>query len=553
MIKVVKENLIPLFTLSLIILLTFWNLPRTFYQQDEWQALGHNLIEGINNLTKYSSPIQIILGEGRPLTRALNLLFFGFFKFDLVPIAIFSIIFHTLNTFLVFFLVKRISPKTFLAFFTSLFFAVNSVSHQAVTWAAAAGTLPATTLILLSILTYFRFLEDEEKQWLYFSFGSAILSLFFKETGLFLFVFLPLLSLLFKKKATCKDFLVTHLPLFVYGGLLLTFRMIELFLRTEHVAGFVGGGKNFIGTVIFHLILYPLTSLFQVFVPSLDLYRLTPILTKIQYKFLLGSPFIDLVAQSVVADLAAVMGSAVLLGFLIYAINRTKDEVMKRNILFALSLFFLSFLPYAVLHRESSYLSSRYFYVGGVAGGMIFGYIVIFLADLSKYFKWVILGLVALYLYHHASIIRNDINYQVSLGNQKKAVLLGIKKAYPKLEKDNIFYVTSDKAFYGDITNPFQNGLGYILEVWYYDSGNIPKEFLTENFLWDLGSEGYRKIGERGFGYFQDINKMIQVMKENNLSKNIVHAFYYDSKTGQILDNTQEIQERLATISALRK
>lgn len=553
MIRLIKNNRFCLVSLAIITLFTFWDLPRTFYQQDEWQTLGHNLVEGVGNIASNVSVIQLFFARGRPLSRVLYLIFVGFFRFDLAPIAIFSITTHIFNSFLVFLLVKEILRKTSVAFLASLFFAVNSVSHQAITWAAAVGTLPATSLILLSILSYFRFLKQKEKRWLYSSFGLAILSLFFKETGAFLFILLPIIFLLFKKKTTLKKLLNIHLPLFIYGGLMLIFRIIGLFFRTEHVAGFVGGGKNFIGTAIFHLILYPLTSLFQVFVPPLNLYQLTPTLTKIQYKFLIGSPMIDLVAQSIVADMVAVVGSMAILGLLMLLINKSKDTITKRNVLFALAFLFLSFLPYVVLHRESSYLSLRYFYVGVVGGGIIFAYIIFFLAGLSKYLKWIVLGLVAIYLYHHASIIRSDINYQVNLGNERRAILDAIKKDYPKLGKDTIFYVTSDKAFYGEITNPFQNGLGYVLEVWYYDSGNIPKEFLEENFLWDLGSEGYRKIGDRGFGYFQNLDKMVKAIKDNKLSLNIVHAYFYDAKNGQLINNTDEIRQKIATISAGRK
>lgn len=553
MTKVVKENLIYLLTFSLVALFTFWKLPQTFYQQDEWQTLGHNLVEGVGNITSNVSVIQLFFAEGRPLSGVLYLIFVGFFRFDLVPIAIFSITTHIFNSFLVFLLVKEILRKTSVAFLASLFFAVNSVSHQAVTWAAAVGTLPATSLILLSILSYFRFLEKEEKRWLNFSFGLAILSLFFKETGTFLFILLPIIFLLFFKKKTFEKFINIHLVLFIYGGLMIIFRIIELFFKTERVAGFVDGGKNFIGTTIFHLILYPLTSLFQVFVPPRNLYQLTPTLTKIQYKFLIGSPMINLVAQSIVADLVAIVGSMVILGLLTLLISKSKDAITKRNILFALVFFFLSFLPYAVLHRESSYLSSRYFYVGAIGGGIIFGYAISFLISINKYLKWLILGLAAIYLYHHASIVRSDINYQVNLGNERRAILESIKKDYPEMGRDNIFFLTSDKAFYGEITNPFQNGLGYVLEVWYYDSGNIPKEFLEENFLWDLGSEGWRSIGERGFGYFQDLDKMVEAIKDNKLSLNIVHAYFYDAKNRQLINNTDEIRQKIATMSAWQK
>jgi hypothetical protein len=139
------------------------------------------------------------------------------------------------------------------------------------------------------------------------------------------------------------------------------------------------------------------------------------------------------------------------------------------------------------------------------------------------------------------------------LGNDRKAVLAGIKSNYPNLADKNIFYVTSDKSFLGDITNPFQNGLGYVLEVYYYDSGKIPKEFLSENFLWDLGAEGYREKDNYGFGYFQNIDSMAKEMAENKLSRSIIHGFFFDSNSKKVLNISDEIRSRLATISAIPK
>lgn len=91
------------------------------------------------------------------------------------------------------------------------------------------------------------------------------------------------------------------------------------------------------------------------------------------------------------------------------------------------------------------------------------------------------------------------------------------------------------------------------MEVWYYDSGNIPKGFLEENFLWDLGSQGYRKAANGGFGYFQDLDKMVEAIKENNLSLNLVHAYFYDAQNKRITNNTGEIKRKVATFSGLRK
>jgi len=552
MLKLLRENLV-LFLLTIVIVLTFWSLPKTFYQQDEWQSLGYFLAQGPEDVLRHTTPLGSISGEGRPLSGIFYLVFLGGFKLDVVPITIFAVSNHLFNTFLVFLLANKISKNKYIGLFAASLFALNSVSHQAVTWISAVTTLPTTSLILLSLITYLRFLGSNKKKDLYISFVFGAISLFIKETGVFLFISFPIIYFIYRRKANFKEFFNLHLPLIIYGALFLLTRLTVLFLRTEKVAGFVGGGENFIQLVIFHSVLYPLTSLFQIYIPPLDLYSITPAITKMQYKFLVGSPLTDLVAQSVTADMISILGAMVILGVLLLISIKSKDKTANKNILFALALFFLSFLPYAVLNRDSSYLSSRYFYVGAVGAGILFGYIIYFLSNLNKYSKWIVLPLVFIFLFHHASTIRSDINYQVKLGNERKAVLNGIKTLKPTLDDKTIFYITSDKEYYGPITNPFQNGLGYVLQIVYYDSGKVPKEFLSENFLWDLGSQGYRELGNKGFGYFQNIDKMAKKMEKNNLRVDSIHAFFIRSSDTKVLDITSDVRTRISTISAITK
>lgn len=549
--KIIRERL-HWFLIISASLFTFWNLPKTFYQQDEWQTVGYNLVQGFSHFFS-TSPLLLVFGEQRPFSFLMYALLLGFFKFNAVPAILFAIIFHILNSVLVFYLVEKISKKQSIAFVAALFFVASSVSHQAITWISAINTLPAASLILISIITYFKYLEKANRRYLSISFLSAILSIYFKGTGLFLFVLLPLIPFIYKNKhRSIKNIIRLNFPLLIFGLLMILTRIGQVFFRSEKVAGFVNRGdeSSFVLTVFIHTILYPLTSLFQIFVPPADLYGLTQSITTSQYKFLVGSPLKDLVAQSVVADLVAILGSVTILVLFGFMAIKNKDKTVGRNILFAILLFFLSLFPYMALDRDSSYLSSRYFYVSAIPAGILFGYVIYFLVKINKYLKWIVLFSTSLYIFHHASIVRQDINYQVSLGEQRKAVLKGIKDIYPNLEKNSIFYVTSDKKFYGEVTNPFQNGLGYVLEIWYYDSGNVPPEFLKNNFLWDLGSEGYQKKGDKGFGYYQDMDKMITDMKKNKFDEDSIHAFFIKSNEKEIIDITQETRERISTLSA---
>ncbi len=545
--KVFKH--IYLVIIPLLILFVYWDLPKTFYQQDEWQAIGHILVQGAGNIVHYTTPEQLLLGGGRPLSRALNLILLGHFKFNLLPISIFAIVIHSLNSLLVFYLAKKLFNKFWISFFASLFFALNSVSSQSITWVAAVGGLPATTFLIASLIFYVEYLSKNNKKYIYFSYIFGLISLLFKESALFLFILYPLAFFLYKEKIRIKEFLVVHSPLFFYGILILFFRYLGLFFRNDNAAGFVGVADNPVRSALVHLVLYPITSLFQIFVPPTDLYNLTPLIIKTQYKFLIDSPVRDLVAQSIAADMVSSIGAFFILGIFIFLIYKTKDKFTKKGIIFILLFFFLSLLPYVVVHRDSSYLSSRYFYVSSVGAGILLGIFINYLVKINKIFLILIIPVISFYMLHNVQIIKKEINFQQEIGSQRIAVLKGITNIYPNPENNSIYYVISDKSYYGSITNPFQNGLGYVIEVWNFDTGKIPSSFLTENFLWDLGAEGYDSKGSLGFGYFQDIDKMVGVINSEKLTPEIVHGFFIESKTNRVIDITRETRERVSSLS----
>ena len=329
------------------------------------------------------------------------------------------------------------------------------------------------------------------------------------------------------------------------------FRTVEIFLAPRP-AGFVDqqtGG--FIFPVLYHSIVYPLTSFFQVFVPPLVTYAFVPLVVRSEYPYLLGTPLFDLAGQSAVADVVSLVGTIIfsaIIGFMV--LRKTETEGNKRLVFISILLFGLSFLPYAVLHRYFSYFSSRYYYVGVVGAAWLFGYAVSWLSKRLSFLPRVLLIIaVGLYLSYHVQAIRKDLVWQVAIASERKTFLKEVKRLHPNLQNQTVFYITSDKKYLGEITYPFQNGLGYILEVVYYDTGNIPKSFLASNFLWDLGSEGFRETGGSIFGYFEHLDKLGEAVKEGKVSLDIVYAYVYNSKTHTLSDLTLSVREQLATLS----
>ena len=64
-------------------------------------------------------------------------------------------------------------------------------------------------------------------------------------------------------------------------------------------------------------------------------------------------------------------------------------------------------------------------------------------------------------------------------------------------------------------------------------------------YLWDIVEQGYRQIGNRGFGYFRDFNLLKDALKDNNLSSSNVVAYNYISGDNKLVNITDEIRQKL--------
>ncbi len=552
-VRKVKEQYVGGLFLAAIAFFTYRGVFSTFFQQDEWGALGFIKTGGWGIVINGLSILQIFFAEGRIIGRIFYLIFFGIFQFNLTPIFFFALLCHACNAWLVYLIVRKLKTGALAGWAAAVFFVVNSLGNEAVTWAAAIFTVPATTLLIVSLYWYIDFLETNDVRTRNLSYIAGILSLFIKETGLFLFFLYPLLYCMWGKSRNIRGVLTANAPLVLYGGGLVIFRFSELVFAPSAAAGFVDsqiGGLIF--PVLYHSIIYPLSGLSQLFIPASDIYAFVPRIVRSEYVHFVGTPLFDLVGQSAVADVISLLGTMFLLFAVGCMVLSEKQDARRarRTVSIGILLALLSFLPYTVLHRYFSYFSSRYYYAGVVGAAILFGYIVSWLYKrLPKAVGIVFIGIVGLYLSHHIQVIQKDLDLQIHYANERKTFLREMTRVHPVMGDRTVFYIHSDKKYLGEITYPFQSGLGYILEVWYYGSGKIPKTFMRDSFLWDLGAEGYRSTGVSGFGYFEHLDKLEGFVKEGKIIPDIVYGYVYNSQTHSMSDITLSVREQLATLS----
>lgn len=541
------NQVLPYLSLSLIIIIVFFGLTGTFYQQDEWYGLGDILALGSQSIFSHTSLIGIILGQGRIFGDLIIYFLIGKFPFNILPIALFAITFHTLNTLLTFVLIKKITKKVIPAFLGALFFGLNAVSAGAVTWAASgSGTLPATTLIIISILSYLKLLETRKKKWVFLSLISLYFSLYFKEIGIFLFLLYPLYHLLFHR-TKIKEVFWINLP-FVLFFLVNLFFVISEYksIPVQKDLFLTGSSNSFFLTLIVRAIMYPLTSFSLIFIPSEIMFYIAKRITWVYYPFFPSSLY-DLVAQSAMIDIIAVIFSLGLI-FLLFVLSKKFEKPIRNLVIFFVGFIILGFIPYIIIGKSNAYLENRYYYLAALGWGSLLG---IILSQVTKFLrvKIVLVVGIVLLLITHTSFVKKEIKKQENLAAERLAILNQIIKLKPEIKQKSAFYLTGNRNFYISEGNsaPFQQGTGYTLLVWYYTKKAAPLDLIslikTQEF-WGIGEQGYKKVGQVEYGYFWEIKKLSDLVKNGQVNPEDVMAFYYDSNTKTIKDITSEVKSK---------
>jgi hypothetical protein len=205
-------------------------------------------------------------------------------------------------------------------------------------------------------------------------------------------------------------------------------------------------------------------------------------------------------------------------------------------------------LPYALIVKGSSYFESRYYYFTVVGVSLLLGIIVKFIINTKKIFLFIFLCITFLFFsVWHISYTLQDLSLQVQASQTRLSILRSIKYEIPKLKNKTIFYITGngDYLLRGNPL-PFQQGNGYTLLVFLYNpSIKGLNNLLSNNFLWDLGTEGYKQVGNNGFGFFYDYKRLKNAYLNKQFSLTDVYSFYWDSKENKLTSKTIEIRKDL--------
>jgi hypothetical protein len=604
--KATKTQIIFLcFFFSIVIAFFYAKAFAGYFQGDEWFYFTQFLPftrqpYGIWEAFYKSIADSYDVSGGGHLDPIYNVVWFlhnQFFGLHFTPYMIGSLIVHSVNTILLFFVVRKVLKKDSYAFVAALFFGLSSIHQQAITWVMAyIPTLISVTFLLISLLFFLYWLE-QKKQTLFIllSFLAFLAGLLTKESVVILFVIFPLLYVLShpsRKEVTWRN------VFFQLYAMLLIFYLPYRFLLPKFFLWLHYHGKNLpaaakplsiaFDLILFRLITYPLKMLTEVFVPYRWLLRRVEDLTPLAYptygaeKAVRGSNFLTF-TQSAGSDMVIYLIALLLLAAIFGALIMTWRNIVLRNaILLGSAIVLLSSLPllaiasYAPGWAYVTFFDSRHIYLASVGGAILFCLAIMSISDsithliilfLRKRYFWkqvknytsnlsiiftVLLVILWTGIQYH--FLQQDLAQLEQMGIQRKIVLQKILHDVPTIKKKAIILVTSNAGYYGfGPIPPFQTNLGQILSIFYYQNHSLPVDFMKSNFLTknNLTGEGYTEYNGKGFGYFLDENNLIRYAAEYTISPDIIYAFAWNGGPYTMTNTTTSIRKKVREKQAI--
>ena len=548
--------------LFLIILLTYWDLPKTFFQQDEWESLAVSIYyqsKGWLGIVQSIFPPDAI-SHFNPLARVYAWFTFWLFNTNFTPYAWLSIGMHTLNALLLYYFVNIRLNNRKIALISALFFGVNSIPSQAVTWVAAINSYEIPmALILLSLIFFHKLItqKNNRRRNLIASLIMLFLSLMFHENGMFLFFFYPA-TFFFIAKSEWKKLMQTFLPGIIICLLAFAFIRIPFFFGlTTPLSNMTYISHPPITVYPYRLISMGMKSFAASLVPEKTLIDISDKMVHLAYpQFLtldkIPNPFIT---QSIVLDLVSYLLTFLIVCLFILFIKVIREKKVSEAFVWALLFIPASLSPYVLVLGNAGYASiieSKFFYIGSIGVSILIGiivYSILLKFEGRKVLQITVYLLFGLYLFSHVHAIKMNLNNLEEVSSIRKMLLMQVQSSYPDLPDKVVFFTKSDTAYYGMPSEekilPLQIGFGRMLMVWYQRNERFPGCLYKGQFLLSPLAQEYRFCNGRGFGNFRNYDKLIASIQEFGIKPEEVIAYSWEGQKEKFIDITKEIRGKI--------
>lgn len=519
-----------------ILTLIYFPLLSAYFVQDEWQLFSSYYSASASTfLEKISFFIIPQPGQYVPITSLFAFIMFSVFHLEYLAYFYISMILFLLNAYFLSKVCLILTKNRLAAIIAASFFIIAPLHFQATSWAVASfGYHLSALFAMASLIHLLKWIDEGKGSRLYISGALLLLSLLSKGTSMFLVVFYPLLVFL-QTKSLKRTFhsLASLVPsvFFIIWN--------YWFIRTHPLADFTVIKQE---TSLFNLFSLPLRTLLQSILPQDILLNLSRFISGIILQsndvFRVGS-FAETKGMGIIFGFGLLILLIALFFLVFYKHKGCKPWLI------TLCFIGLSGLPfYFVTYNKFSLIPPRYLYFGVIGVGIGVSYLSAYIIRSKKRNYFV--ALITL-LFTYGVITFNQSIDLGKTGSVRKSILAQISKNDLK-EDQNVIFIESDSSFYGLSekvrTLPFQNGFGKTLATFLHGRIYIPDEvYKNPDILWPIESQGYFGDASRGFGYFRDYTKLVEVLEEKGLPLSAVTAFTF--KEGVLVNTTTQIRSKL--------
>jgi len=533
---------------SFIWSVSFWN--------DEWRGIADVFTHGVNTISYQGKIVTITWGNigqlllrGRVLGVLLVNRLLMLSLLDPTLLSLFAVIFHIINSCLVYAICVSITKNRLFSSFAGLFFALSNTHNEVFTW-IGAGILTLCSMTG-ALLTFF-ILTARIRQWKIYAVVLALLIAFIsyelKENTAFLFPFIMVFLYVYRREL--KEVSGKILPAIVVSIVLFSLGLTYA-QKIQLVNMQVTNISSALGKILFNIVFYPSVLLSQNYIPYQVVMAIRMQLLKIpEYFFLPITETIGINGNLFLFDLLSLALSFLII-FCVSEVYR-RHEHLRRIIFFGAVFYIFSFIPVAirVVTRSNGYITFYYLYYQSFAASIWISCLMVYGTDFFRK-KTKIPVVLCVAVFYFIFLIYENITgarTAIVLGSKSKQFIRSFKQLNITVPNKPIFYVQSNTAFsLGGITTrlPFMLGSGFILSILNYQSGNIPSELLDQRYLEPFDSVGYMEIKEKGYGFFWNYADLKKEFTENpKLTPDQVIGLHYNFD-GNLVDITKEVRTEL--------
>ena len=538
-----------------IVVLFTHGLFGTFFEQDEWGAFGGAIY--FHNLPWWS----IFIAKGphfSPFGSLFWLILYKIFALQAEYYVLIQLFLHSIATYLVFILSTRLTKNNKIGFLTALLFAINGRAYEGFMHLALLNTTGPAIIFIILFFAYLTGIKDK-----YFTlrnvftlFTIFLCAVFFREEGVIMIpLFVTYLFFFdrakFNKKNT-KSLVAISLTIVVFFVL----RIVSGFLNVTPVPA----SSNFsYPAAVYNIFSLPVKFIVQNLIDSKTIFG--PLMNWGPRAYS-DMPISFPNTYPVFMDLAFAIIFCLFLFILGVWIYFSKNKKIFAYLAFALVWIVSNAAVLSVVGRRLYIVDERYLYFSSFPVLFITSILLVSVFDskntiqiLNKIGKIIVVIVVSVLIISSYFQIQKGVERKVFTGNARAKILASVSSLYPTIPKNTIFYIKCRTECYRNATEfglptvykfPFLAGTGWTLLV-EYSVGHEKTwgKFLTNIFLLDRGSQGYKKIGNYSFGYFTDKDLLKQTLKKNNLSSKVVIALEYNEEKFSVKDISKNIREKL--------